>query len=325
MKAVIWTKYGKPDVLKLGNIDKPIIKDSEILVQVKATTVTMGDCEMRSLDLPLLFSIPLRFYLGFFKPKNSKTLGQEFAGVVAEIGRNVTRFKPGDEVFGQTSVEMGAYAQYMKLSEKSLITLKPKNISFQEAACTPLGGLESIYYINKANIKKGDRVLIVGAGGSIGTMGIQLLKMLGANVTGVDTGDKFEVMKNSGADIVIDFTKENYLESDLKYDAIFDVVGKNPLKKELRLLKSGGVYLHMNPKIRHMIFRSILGGADKKIIIKVEEQKPDDLDYLADLLRKEKIKSVIDKIMPLDRIAEAHEYVEEGKKKGNLVITVEHK
>lgn len=322
MKAVIWTKYGAPDGLVLREVKKPSPKDNEILIKVKATTVTLGDCEMRSLNLPPAYKLPLRLYFGFKKPKRI-TLGQEFSGIIEKIGKNVKRFRIGDEIFGQTGITMGAYSEYFVLREKSIISFKPNNISFEEAACVPLGGLESLFFIKKSQVNSESKVLVIGAGGSIGTMGTQLFKLKGAKVTGVDTAKKFKTMKKAGADECIDYTKENYFESKNVYDIILDVVGKTPIKKGLNILKSNGLYLHANPKIYHMMFRRFLSCSEnKKVIVKIDEESQQDLDYLKELLEKDKIKPIIDKIMPLEKIVEAHEYVEDGNKKGNLVIKI---
>ena len=324
MKKVIWTKYGGPGVLKMGEAEKPSPKDKEILIQVIATSVTLGDCEMRNLSLPLAFKIPLRLVFGVIKPRGL-TLGQEFSGIVEAIGKDVTKFKIGDEISGQTGVTMGAYSQYMTQAEKGIMSKKPGAISFEQAACVPLGGLESQYFIKQSGLGKSSKVLVIGAGGSIGTMGIQLLKLLGAEVTGVDIAEKFEAIKEAGADYVIDYTKQDYMSSGKIYDGILDVVGKTPLKKGLAILNNDGVYMHANPKISHMLFRKILSGSgNKKILVKIDEESQNDLDYLCELLNDGKIRPIIDKVMSLDNIVDAHKYVEAGKKRGNLVIKVDY-
>ena len=325
MKAVIWTKYGTPDVLTIGEVKKPIPKDDEILIKVKATTVSFGDCEMRALKLAFVFKLMIRLMQGIRKPRKGTTLGQEFSGVVEQTGAKVTRFKKGDRVFGQTDVKMGAYAQFMTIKGTATIAEIPKNVSFEQAVCLPLGGLEARYYIRKANLKAGSSVLVIGAGGSIGTMGIQLLKLNGAKVTAVDTGEKFDVMKQAGADKLIDYTKQDYFDGRQAYDGILDVVGKTSLKKGIALLKDGGVYMHANPKVSHMLFRRDLSGTgEKKIIIKKYEESQADLKYLSDLLKEGTIAPIIDRTMTLEEIVQAHYYVEAGKKKGNLVIKVAH-
>ena len=324
MKTVLWTQYGPPGVLKLGETDKPVPKADEILVKIAATTVTLGDCEMRALKLPLLFRLPLRLYLGLFRPKGV-TLGQEYAGVVEAVGGGVTRFAPGDAVFGQTGVRMSAYAEYIAVKESAIVVKKPGSISVEEAAAMPLGGLEAKYYIDQSGLKAGSRVLVIGAGGSIGTLAIQLLKLLGAEVTAVDTGAKFGVMKQAGADRLIDFTQTDYLHGAQTYDGIFDVVGKTSLKQGLALLSPGGVYMHANPKISQMLFHRFYVSRGKRLLFKTGEQSPDDLQSLANLMADGKLKPLIDRVMPISDIVAAHEYVEAGKKKGNLVIRVEVK
>ncbi len=322
MKTVRWTKYGPAEGLKIGEAEKPVPKDNEILVKIAATTVSLGDCEIRALKLPLAFSLPLRLFLGVFKPRKGVTLGQEFSGVVEQAGSAVKRFKPGDAVFGHTGVTMGAYAEYLRLRESELIVQKPESVSFFEAASMPLGGLEAKYYLERSGLGAGSKVLVIGAGGSIGTMAIQLLKLMDAEVTAVDTGAKFDVMKRAGADRLIDYAKEDYMNGELRYDGIFDVVGKTSLRRGLVLLRPGGVYMHANPKISQMIFRRFYVKQGKMIVFKSGEQTPADLQYLADLMETREAKPLIDKVMPLQDIAAAHRYVEAGKKKGNLVIAV---
>ena len=324
MKAIAWTKYGDPDVLVVKEIQKPSFKDNEILIKVKATTVTLGDCEIRSMSLPLAFKLPIKLFLGFRKPR-SATLGQEFSGIVESVGKSITRFSKGDEVFGQTGMSMGAYSQYMIVPENGIITKKPENISFEEATCVPLGGLEAWHFLKQSDIDKTSKVLVIGAGGSIGTMGIQLAKYLDANVTGIDREEKFSAMKQAGADNCIDYTKEDYMNSGVLYDAILDVVGKTPLRSGLRLLKEKGLYMHANPKVSQMLFKYFISkSSGKKIMIKVSEQSQNDLDVLKTMLEEGKIKPIIDKVMPLEEIVKAHKYVEAGHKKGNLVIRVNH-
>ena len=218
---------------------------------------------------------------------------------------------------------MGAYAEYLALRESDLIVKKPGSVSFAEASAMPLGGLEAKYYIERSGLQAGDKALVIGAGGSIGTMAIQLLKLLDAEVAAVDTREKFAVMQQAGADRMIDYTKTNYLQGEPEYDAVFDVVGKTSLRKGVALLHPGGAYLHFNPKIPQMIFRRFYTDSGKKIICKTGVQTPADLQYLADLMETGEVKPLIDKIIPLDDIVQAHRYVETGKKKGNLVIRVD--
>ncbi len=323
MKTVVWTQYGPPDVLTIGEADVPTLKDNEILVKIIATTATLGDCEIRALKLPLAFKLPLRLFLGVRRPRKGITLGQEFSGVVTQVGSAVSKFAVGDAVLGHAGINMGAYAQYLALKESAVIVKKPANISFAEAAAMPLGGLEAKYYIERSGLQAGSKALVIGAGGSIGTMAIQLLKLLDVEVTAVDTGEKFGAMKAAGADHLIDYKKTDYVHGELRYDAVFDVVGKIPLKESIKLLHSGGVYLQCNPKISQMILRRFYAGRDKQIVFKTGEQTAADLQYLADLMETGEIKPLIDTVMPLDSIVEAHRYIEAGKKKGNLVIAVQ--
>jgi NADPH:quinone reductase-like Zn-dependent oxidoreductase len=326
MKAIVWTKYGSSDGLLLKEVKKPSPKDHEILIKVKATTVTAGDCEIRTLKLPLLLGIPMRLYFGLLTP-NDRILGQEFSGIVEKAGKDVTTFQNGDHIFGTTGFSFGAYAQYVCLKEKSsggTIAIMPSNMTFEQAAGIPVGGLEALHFFKKANIKKGARVLINGAGGSIGTIGIQLAKHFGAIVTGVDRGEKFDVMYQAGADDVIDYTKQDFTQGGKTYDVVFDVVGKSDYKKTLACLNQNGRYLLGNPKLSQMLkagFRSKKGA--KQIIHGSAEHHSSDLDYLCRLIEKGKIKSIIGQQFPLEKVAEAHAYVEKGLKKGNLIITVD--
>lgn len=326
MKAVIWTKYGSPDVLELKDIDKPTPKDNEIRIKVHAATVTAGDCEFRSLKFPIWLSLPIRLYAGIRKPHRIAVLGQELAGEVEAIGKDVTRFKVGDSVFGTTGFAMGAYAEYICLpedTEGALIT-KPSNMSYEEAAAVPTGGLESLHFLRQANIQSGQTILINGAGGSIGTFGVQLAKHFGAEVTAVDSGEKLEMLRTLGADHVVDYTQEDFAQSGKTYDFIFDVVGKNSFSRSIKSLKPNGIYLLANPSLSAMIgsaWISMMSG--KKVIMGAAKQTSEDLLFLKELIVAGKLKTVIDRRYPLEQTAEAHHYVETGRKKGNVIITVQ--
>ena len=323
MKAIIWTKYGPPEVLKLQELEKSKPKDNEILLRIHATSVTMGDCEMRALRLSPALAFFMRIYNGIKKPKRITILGQDVAGVVEAIGKNVRIFKVGDQIFGSTGFKMGAYAEYTCLPEDAELAKKPVNMTFEEAAAVPLGGLNSIYFLKKAKIKKGQKVLINGAGGSIGTYAIQIAKSSGATVTGVDTTEKLDILRSIGADYVIDYTQEDFTKKGETYDVIFDLVRKSSFSGCVRVLNKNGIYLQVN----HGMFRRIRGSlssmrSSKKILSGTVMEGTEYLKDLKKLIEIGQIKSVIDREYLLEQIIDAHEYVETGQKKGNVVIKV---
>jgi len=323
MKAIVWTKYGPPDVLQLREVEKPTPKDNEVLVRVYATTVTKGDCEQRSLKFHPMFSIPMRMYVGLIRPKRITILGQELAGEVEAVGKGVKRFRQGDRVFGTTGLSFGAYAEYKCLPEDGMVAVKPANTTYDEAAAVPFGGLDALYYLRKGNIRSGQKILINGAGGSIGTSAIQLAKYFGAEVTAVDSTGKLDMLRSIGADQVIDYTQEDFTRSGETYDAIFDVVGKSPFSRSIRSLEQNGYYLLANPGLSQMVrgpWTSRVGS--KKVITGNAKPTTRDLVFLKELVEAEKIKPVIDRSYPLEQIVEAHRYVETGHKKGNVVLTV---
>jgi NADPH:quinone reductase-like Zn-dependent oxidoreductase len=327
MKAIVSTKYGSPEVLQLKKVDKPTPKENEVLIKINATTVTMGDCEMRSLKFSGLLKFLMQLAMGFRKPrKKYAILGQELAGEIVSIGNKVKKFKRGDSVFASTGFHFGAYAEYICLTEKAVIAIKPDNITYQEAAAVPTGGLEALHYIRKAKVQKGQTILIRGASGSIGTVAIQLAKYYGANVTGVGNPRSLEVMKSIGADRVIDYIKEDFTQSGVTYDIIFDVIGKSSISSYLNSLNKNGTYINANPKMS-------LINRDKRIArkndIKFISGNTDDrnemieqLLFLKELFENGKLKSVIDRSYSLEQIVEAHSYVEEGEKTGNVIINV---
>jgi NADPH:quinone reductase-like Zn-dependent oxidoreductase len=328
MKAVIWTRYGPPEGLKLQDIEKPMPNADQMLIKVKAATVTAGDCEMRRLKLPLGLSLPMRLYAGVFKPKRIPILGQELAGEVVEAGEKVAAFKPGDQVYGTTGFGFGAYAEYVCLpgdpgDAEGVLALKPANLSFQEAAAVPTAGLEALHYLRKGQGGPEKKLLIIGGGGSIGTFAIQLAKHFGAEVTGVDSTQKLELMSSLGADHVIDYTKEEYLENGPTYDLIIDVVGRKRLSRRLRLLNPAGVYFLAFARFRD-IFLSLWTTitSDKKLRIESSSQTKEDLVLLTELIEKGKLKPIIDSTYSLEQIPLAHSYAEKGEKAGNIVITV---
>ena len=329
MKAVVWTKYGSADGLQLREVAKPTPKDNEVLIKVHAATVTAADTEFRRLKLPLLFSIPLRLYLGFRKPTRITILGTEFAGEIVSAGKDVTRYKPGDQVFGYTGLGMGTYAEYMCLSEKpsgmaGVLAKKPANVTYEEAAAVPFGGLEALHSLRKANIQSGQKVLIIGAGGSIGTCAVQLAKHYGAEVTAVDKTGKLEMLRSIGADHIIDYTQEDFTKSGQTYDVIFDTVGKSSFSGSLRSLKENGTYLNANPGLLGRVRRRWTSKrSSKRVIPWTAGYTANNLLALKELIEAGTIKAIIDRRYPLEQIAEAHRYVETGHKKGKVVITVE--
>ncbi len=326
MKAIIWTKHGPPEGLQLREVERPTPKDSEVLVRIHATTVTAGDCEMRTLTFPFFLGFFIRFYTGLRKPKRVTILGQELAGEVIEVGEDVTRFKKGDLVFGPTSdFSFGAYAQYIRLPEDGALAMMPGNITFEEAAAVPVGGLNALSFIRKGDLPNGKRILINGAGGSIGTIAIQLAKSLGAEVTAVDSTGKLDMLRSIGADFVIDYTQEDFTKSSEKHDVIFDVVGKASYSGCMKSLKEEGIYLlgnlNLSKSIR-MKWTSIR--SRRKLTAKTADYKTEDLVYLRELIEAGTLRIVIDRIFPLEQMTEAHRYVERGGKKGNVVISVQH-
>ena len=328
MKAIAWTKYGPPDGLQLQEVEKPSPKDHEVLIRIHATTVTAGDCEMRRLDFPLVLRLPMRLYTGLTRPKRVNILGQELAGEIESAGKDVTRFKPGDQVFAGIGFGFGAYAEYRCMAETpemDVLAMKPANMSYEEAAAVPVGGLNALHFLRQANIQRGQKVLINGAGGSIGTIGIQLAKLLGAEVTAVDSTTKLDMLRSIGADQVIDYTREDFTRSGEIYDAIFDVVGKAPFVGCMRSLKETGIYLLGNPALSKTLRgRWISMKSGKRMFAKTAAYRTEDLVFLKELIEAGKIRTVIDRCFPLEQMPEAHRYVEKGGKKGNVVITVEH-
>jgi NADPH:quinone reductase-like Zn-dependent oxidoreductase len=330
MKAIVWTNYGPPDGLQLREVAKPTPKDNEVLIKVYAATASTADTEFRRLKLPLLFAIPLRLYLGFRKPTRITILGTEFAGEIVAAGKEVTRYQPGDQVFGYTGLGMGTYAEYLCLPEKpsapaSVMAEKPANVTYEEAAAVPFGGLEALHSLRRANIQRGQKVLIVGAGGSIGTYSVQLAKQYGAEVTGVDKTGKLEMLRSIGADHVIDYTQEDFTKNGQTYDVILDTIGKSSFSGSIRSLKENGTYLNANPGLLGRLRKRWTSKkSSKRVIPWTAGYTTNNLLALKELIEAGTIKAIIDRRYPLEQIAEAHRYVETGQKKGNVVITVEH-
>jgi NADPH:quinone reductase-like Zn-dependent oxidoreductase len=329
MKAVVWTKYGPPDVLELRDVEKPTPKEDEVLIRIFATTVTAGDSEMRSLKLPFIISLPMRIWIGFRKPKENTIPGTELAGEVEAVGKDVKRFKEGDQVFGSAGMDFGANAEYICLPEKpgemeGGVAIKPVNMSYEEAACVPFGGRDALHFLRLGNIQNGQKILINGAGGSIGTFGIQLAKNYGAEVTAVDSTSKLDMLRSIGADKVIDYTQEDFTQNGEVYDVIFDVIGKMSFSRSKRSIMENGTYLLANPQRQMVQGLWTRMTSDNKVVMQTASGTIADLIYLRELIEEEKIKSVIDRTYPLEQIVEAHRYVEKGGKLGNVVITVDN-
>ncbi|MGB3862082.1 MAG: NAD(P)-dependent alcohol dehydrogenase, partial [Candidatus Aminicenantaceae bacterium] len=288
-----------------------------------------GDCELRSLKFPLLLQLLMRIGFGFRGPRK-KILGQELAGEIESVGKDVKLFKKGDQVFAATGFSMGTYAEYICLPEEpkemeGLLAIKPTNMTYEEAAAVPTGGLNALHFLRKGNIQSGQKVLINGAGGSIGTFAVQLAKSFEAEVTAVDSTGKLDMLRSIGADQVIDYTQEDFTKSGETYDVIFDIVGKSSFSRSIRSLKKKGFYLLANLGLSSIV-RGLWTSmtSSKKVIFGLASEKTEDLIFLKELIEAGKIKSVIDRRYPLEQIAEAHRYVEKGHKKGNVVITLEH-
>ncbi|PFS58548.1 NAD(P)-dependent alcohol dehydrogenase [Bacillus thuringiensis] len=301
MKAIICTKYGPPNVLQLQNVEKPKSKKNEVLVKIHATSVSTGDCRIRGFNSPLLFWIPMRIILGFRKPRKP-ILGVELSGEIEDIGTDVTQFKKGDQVFALTELNLGGYAEYTCVHESGLIALKPTNVTYEEAAVIPFGGTSALHFLRKGQIKKGQRVLIYGASGSVGTTAVQLAKYFGATVTAICSSSNFDLVTALGADNVIDYMKEDFTKQGEHYDIIFDAVGKYKKSLCTDALMPNGKYVSVNG-----------------MMAKVSKE---DMNLLKQLAETEKLKPVIDRTYRLEEIAEAHIYVEKGHKKGNVSITL---
>jgi NADPH:quinone reductase-like Zn-dependent oxidoreductase len=312
MRAIVTTKYGPPEVLQIKEVEKPSPKPNEVLVKILATTVHIGDTKIRRFEPGLgpvkdfFFKPIMRIIVGFTGPRK-KILGMELSGEIEATGKDVTRFKVGDPVFASTEFRFGAYAQYCCMPEKGILAIKPTNMTHEEAAPVSNGGITALIHLRKANIRKDQKVLIYGASGSVGTYAIQIAKNYGAEVTAVCSTSNLKLVKSLGADKVIDYTKEDFTQSGETYDVIYDAVGKIESSKRKKSLVKSGLYLNV---------LTMSGNIKLKI---------EDLYSLKELCESGKLRTVIDRIYPMEEIVEAHRYVDKGHKKGNVVITIEHK
>lgn len=322
MKAAVFHKFGPPEVLELQEVAKPVPKDDEVLIRVRATTVSAGDCRVRGFTPPPLFWLPMRIVLGFKEPRK-KILGIELAGEIEAVGNNVRKFRKGDRIFAATGFKFSAYAEYICLSEKVAMAAMPANMTFEEAAAVPIGGLTALHFLRKGNIQAGQKVVVYGASGSVGTFAVQLAKFFGAEVTGVCSTANVEMVKALGADKVIDYKKEDFTRNGETYDIIFDAVGKNKLSRSINSLKRRGRYLSVDMALSqaaHRMWTSI--ASRRKVIAGMSTERAEDLLFLKELIESGEVRSVIDRRYPLEQVAEAHSYVGQGRKKGNVVITV---
>jgi NADPH:quinone reductase-like Zn-dependent oxidoreductase len=330
MKAIVYTEYGPPDVLHLTEVTQPVPADNEILVKVHAAPVNFGDLMARNFgnisagefNMPAILYFPARLAFGWRKPKKP-ILGSEFAGTVAAVGAAVTRFKPGDAVFGYPGQKMGAYAEYLCIAEDGMVAIKPANLSYAVAAAVPYGGLTALTLLRRVNIRPGQKVLINGASGGIGAAAVQLAKHYGAEVTGVCSTPRLEYVKALGADQVIDYTKEDFTQNGETYDLIFDILGRSSFARCKGSLKANGVYLLASFKMKavlQMLWTKWVG--DKKVICAFSNEKSADLVFLKELIEAGPYTALVDRTFPMEAAAEAHRYVESGHKQGNVVITM---
>jgi NADPH:quinone reductase-like Zn-dependent oxidoreductase len=330
VKAIVYTEYGPPEVLHLTEVEKPAPKENEVLIRIHATSVNYGDMAARNFkgissgefNMPFPLWLLSKVFFGWTKPKIS-ILGSEFAGEVESVGKGVTKFKQGDPVFGYLGQNMGAYAEYLCLPEDGVLTIKPDNVTFEEAAVVPMGAIMAWFLLGKVGVQPGQKVMINGASGSIGSAAVQIAKHLGAEVTGVCSTRRLDFVKSLGADRVIDYTEKDFTQSGETYDLIFDVLGKGSFERAKDSLTENGRYLNASFKGRQlfeMLRTSISGG--KKVICAIAPGSVEDLVAVKELMEAGKIKAIIDRSFPLEQAAKAHRYVEDGHKKGHVAIRV---
>ena len=323
MKAITYSKYGPPDVLQIKEVEKPVPKDDEVLIRVRAVEATKSDCEMRSFKFAVKwFWLPLRIAFGVRKPRR-QILGGYFSGEVEALGKDVTEFSTGDQVFGAAGLKLGTYGEYVALPASYTIVAKPGNMSFEDAAAVPLGGLNALHFMRLARIQARDKVLINGAGGSIGAHGIQIAKSMGAEVTAVDSTIKEDLLRRLGADHFIDYTKENFAAMGRTYDVIFDMVAGSPYAASIRALNPNGRYLTANPRLSVML-RSVFTSrfSEKTAKFAFAQEAREDLLALRQMIEDGKIGSIVDRVYPMEQAADAHNRVETEQRLGAVVIAI---
>jgi NADPH:quinone reductase-like Zn-dependent oxidoreductase len=325
MRAIVCTDYGPPDVLQLRDVPKPVPKDNEVLVRIRATTVSAADCELRRFDFAPWIWVPIRLAFGIRRPRRP-VLGQELAGDIESVGKDVRSLRNGDRVFAATGIGLGAYAEYICLSEHpktGAITTMPAKLGYEEAAAVPYGGGEALEFLRKANVRSGQSVLVNGAGGSFGTFAVQLAKVLGAHVTAVDSAPKLEMLRTIGADRVIDYAREDFTANPETYDVIFDVVRNTPSGRMVRRLNENGWLLMANPGFLQIVrARWASRGSKRRVSFAASSVTSENLAYLRGLVEAGRLHPVIDRRFPLEQMAEAHRYAESGQKLGNVVVVV---
>ena len=323
MKSIVYEKYGPPEVLQVKTVEKPMLDEDQILIKIIAAEVTKADCEMRSLDFQVKWlRLPMRLALGITRPRE-KILGGYFSGIVESVGKKVTTFKKGDEVFGSAGLRLGAHAEYLCLPAASTIVSKPHQTSFEAAAAVPLGGLNAIHFLQSATIQKGETVLVNGAGGSIGMYGIQIAKALGAEVTAVDSAYKKKMLCGIGADHFIDYAKADFTKRGRTYDVIFNMVAKCSYTGCIRSLKPKGRYLMANPRLsdmRRALMTSIF--TDKKAIFAFAGETKKELITIKQMIENGRIKPVVDTVYSMDQAADAHRRVETEKRLGAVILSM---
>ncbi len=324
MKAITYSRYGQPDVLTISELPKPVPGDNEVLIRVRAAEATKADCEMRSFTFAVKwFWLPLRIALGVTKPRR-QILGGYFSGEIEAVGKDVTRFKAGDAVFGSTGMKMGAYGEYLTLPQRSTIVVKPASMSHAEAAAVPLGGLNALHFLRLADIRPGESVLINGAGGSIGAHAVQIAKQMGAEVTGVDSQIKKEFLQRIGTDHFIDYVREDFTISGRKYDVIFDMVPSSSYGACIDALKEGGRYLSGNPRLIVMLRSSLTTWfTNKTARFAFAKESRQELRDLRTMIEDGAIKPIVDRVYPMEQAADAHQRVETECRRGAVVLAIE--